>query len=519
MKRRLIGVLLIGVLVLGLAACGSPSTPDTANAPGPADSGGSSAAPESKPVEIIVANSGTPNGLDPVSEDTQGTILVCNMFYDHLVEISASDNSWVPAVAKSWNQVDATTWTFEINLDYKFSNGDQLTMEDVKFSIERLADIAKAADASKGIASVSYEGTTLTIKLVAANNTIIPQIMYVCVIVNKAYIEKGGDDAIFTNPIGTGPYVVTSFTPGGEVVVESWEGYPFQKPQVDKITFRAIPEDSARYIAVESGQVHFAGIVSPMELKLAQDSGKFTIINQVSQRTGNFIMNTERKPFDDVNVRRAMAYAFDREAICSLSGGRQPVLSPLFGGFLEYHEPANLPTYDPAKAKELLEAAGISPQNPITVDFKYWIREPGVEVFQAELQKLGVNLDLQFLEFSVFLQSEGAGDFDMIYTANRNLAGSALMDTQRVDVNFIGSRNLNRWVSNEAQAVIDQMLTTPDQSQMKSLAAQLSDLVGENVPIIPVFLQPAICVMDPKLSGIEVRGDMVTLFRNAVYSG
>jgi len=501
-------------MVLSLAACGKSGTPSSPSSP---DKPGTSPA---KPVEIVFAISNTPNGLDPISEDNQNTIMVCSTFYDRLVEIRAADNSWAPGAAKGWKQVDETTWEFEINLDHKFSNGEQLTMDDVKFSIERLATIPKSADAFKGIAGISYQGNILTIKLNKPNNTIIPQIIYMCVIVNKKYIESGGDEAVYTKPIGTGPYTVTSFTPGGDLVVEARADYPFGKAQIDKITFKAIPEVQARYIAVETGQAQFAGILSPMELKLAEEKGTFTIINKTSQRSVLMTLNTEKPPFNDVNLRRAMAYALDRDSIAALNGGRVPIKSPLFGGFpAYYHEPVNLPEYNPEKAKQLFEAAGISPANPLTVTFYYWQPEPGIEFYQAELLKLGVNLDTQMVEFSVYLNHEATGDFDIVFTGSRNQAGSYLMDTQRVNSNFIGSRNIARWVNADAMTLVEEMLVSTDQERIKALGVQLADLVGDQCPIIPWILNPAICVMDKKLTGVEVRGDLVVIIRGMEYHG
>ena len=96
------------------------------------------------------------------------------------------------------------------------------------------------------------------------------RVLTTCVVVNKAYVEANGDDAVYMNPIGTGPYKITSFIPGTATAVEVWDGYPFAKPQIDKITFIGITETSARYIAVETGQAQFTGQLTPFEMGLAE---------------------------------------------------------------------------------------------------------------------------------------------------------------------------------------------------------------------------------------------------------
>ena len=130
MKRAIL-ILLAIVMIFSLAACGS----------------GKSDSKSGERVEITVANNRLPNSLDPLFEEAAHTLSICHQIYDRLVEFDLQSNDWIPSVAKSWKQVDDVTWTFDINLDYKFQNGDPLTMEDVVFSFERLADCSKQADA------------------------------------------------------------------------------------------------------------------------------------------------------------------------------------------------------------------------------------------------------------------------------------------------------------------------------------------------------------------------------------
>lgn len=518
----IIALVLVFACIFSLAACGGKTQPSGNASAQP--SGNASAQPSgdtsgtTSPAEISVAFSILPNGLDPVSEDTNTTMSVCYHIYDKLVEID-NDYNFIPGVAKSWKEVDALTWTFEIDLSYKFQNGDPLTMDDIVYSFERLNDIPKSADTAKLIDSVTYEGSTLTIKAKEPNTTTIPRAFYTAPIVNKAYIEAGGDDAIYLKPVGTGPYKVTEFTPGTSVTIETWDGYPFAKPQISKINFTAIPENAARYIAVESGQLQYAGLVSGMELKLAEQASDLSVLKGSSTRYVGFGFNCEKAPFDNANVRRAIVSAIDRESIAQLNGGRPSVQSMLFAGFDLYADPESMPKYDLEKAKAMLEAEGYNASNPLKFTILLWQPDPGIELIQSALKSIGVEMTLEQVEFSVFLTKEGPGEFQAVWTSAPNRGGIALTDLDRYDYRFAGSRDITRYSNPAYDAVSDQMRTSTDPEELKTLAKQAHEIIGQDVPMVGIYLTPIISVMDKGLTGVTVRGDMIQSFRNATYTG
>jgi peptide/nickel transport system substrate-binding protein len=367
---------------------------------------------------------------------------------------------------------------------------------------------------------VSYKDNILTIKTTEENNTIIPKVLYTAPIVDKAYIEANGDDALYLKPIGTGPYKVSEFIPGTSVSMETWDGYPFTKPQIDKITFTAIAEDANRYIAVETGQVQYAGLVSAMEKDLAVKNNDLSTYEVASKRTLVFVFNTEKPPLDNVNIRRALSYALDRDSFCALLGGRTPAESPLFGGFDGWYTvPSTLPQYDLDKAKELLAAEGYSTSNPLKLELNYFLPDPGLELYQSALKSIGVDLVLNQIEFSVFLSKEAPGDFDIEWSSQLQRGGTMLTDLDRFDYDFLGTRDTCRYYNEDYQNIVAQMRVTTDQQELKDLAAQANEIIGQDVPMLAVYMYPIISVMDKGLSGVTIRGDMMQSFRNATYNG
>ena len=522
--KKVVSILVILVMLFSLVACsGTTKTTGkedggaagTASAPDNSGSAGSSG-----PVEITVALSVLPNGLDPISEDFPDTLCVCYLIYDRLVNFDEYNN-FLPGIAKSWEQVDSVTWKFDINLDYVFQNGEKLTMGDLEYSLLRIKDIPKQADTGALIDSVTSDGNTLTIKFTEENNTLLSRVLTTCVIVNKAYIEANGDDAVYMKPIGTGPYKVTEFVPGTATAVASWEGYPFKKPQIDKIKFIGIMETAGRYIAVETGQAQFTGQLTPYEVDMAKEKPNLATFSMAATTITGFIFNCQRAPFDNVNVRRAITYAVDRASICALQGGRIQAKSFLFGGYKDWYvESAKMPEFDINKAKDLLEAEGYSASKPLSIEVTtYQTSEPGLELFQSTMRSIGVEVTLNIVEFSVYLATEANGNFDMLFTSLLNRGGHPLTDLNNVDEGMFGTRNLSYYSNPRVMEIVRRMRVSNDTQELKNLTVEINDILAEDVPMVAVLQFTLICAMDKNLTGVFINADGLTSFRDAVYTG
>ena len=384
----------------------------------------------------------------------------------------------------------------------------------------RLKEIPKVAEIGNFVESATYNGNILTLKINAPNVTSFAKILDKALMVNKKYIESGGDEAVYIKPIGTGPYKVTSFVPGTSVVLETWDGYPYEKPQIDKITYIAIPEDSTRYISVETGNIQYAALVTALEVGLAEKNNDLTVRKVPSRRVRGFVFNCEHPVFGNLNIRKALTYAIDRESMCSLLGGRPPIKSYLFAGYPEWYlEDAGIPDFDLNKAKELLAAEGYNASNPLKFSLLYFFPDPLVELYQSTLKSIGVEMTLDLVEFSVYLSREAPGDFEVIFTAQTNRNAHPFTDLDRFDRNLIGSRCISRFSNDRVQEIIGIMRSTTDQSQLKPLADEMSKIIASELPMVGVYLDTLYCVMDKNLTGVTIRPDTMQAFRYAVYNG
>jgi len=506
MKKRILVLILAFAVLVPLAACNKPAEQTTE---------------EKEKVEITVALYMLTNSLDALAEDLVPANIIMYHVYDRLVNFVPNSVTWLPGIAKSWKQVDERTMEYEINLDYRFHNGDMLTMDDIVFSIMRIKEIPKVASVGDLIDSVSYEGTTLTIRGVNADNTLQHKIISKAVIMCKKYVEEKGEEALVKAPVGTGPYMVTEFTPGASARIEVYEGYPFNKPQIDIINFSLIFEVSPRYIALETGQIQATHNLTPNEIRMAEENPNLGTLYGDSFLVHCLIINTEREPFDRTNIRRALAYAFNREGFCSLrGGGRKLVETTLFIGADDFMRVApDWPEFNLDKARELFEAEGYSTSNPLRFTLTCNTEsDPGIEMYQSDLKSVGVEMSIEAVEFSVFLPTEGAGNFDLAYTPQPNMGNHPFTDVDRYDINMIGMRDTSRFYHPRAQEIIDQFRFIPiDDPKLKELANELTDIIGYEMPMIPIFLSQEFCAFDNRISGIE-HDNRIISFRTATWT-
>ncbi len=527
MKRKLITILLAFLMLLSFAAgCNSDTATDTPSSPGNSGSTSNpdnSVAPDNSetPSEITVSRLTVPSALEPLHEDNPFANTITWHIFDRLVDFENDTGAWIPQVATSWEQIDDTTWTFEINLDNKFHNGDQLTMDDVQYSLDRLKDFPRSAENAAMLDSVSYTDNVLTIKFTNDYVTTPQKVLANAFIVDKAYIEAGGEDAIYLKPVGTGPFKVSEFTPLASATLTAYDDYYAGKPKIDIIHFVGIAENDARYIALESGELQFAGDLDYVSFTLAQENPDLQAIPWPSQTANCVGFNVTRAPFDNVNVRRALIHAMDRESWAAFYND-PPIKSMLFTGFpdMYYEGMSSLPEYDLEKAKAMLEAEGYNEANPLKFELLCAVPHPGQEMYQSALKSIGVEMTIYRPEFSVYIGREPSTDFDMLFTGQGNRGTFALTDLDRFSNDMFGSRNFCLYTTPEAQEIINQMRspdTTPE--ELTARIQQINEILAQDVPMVALYNSTSRCAAANGLTGFRYDGWGRTDFRNASYTG
>lgn len=270
-----------------------------------------------------------PSSFDPADFTSVASCLAGYDCYDTLLNFTADGTDVEPALAESWEQVDDTTYTYKIREGVKFADGNDLTMEDVLFSLNRVKE--NGYYMSYLFSSVDHfevdEATrTLTVHLAYPDSTwkYVPAASPCC-IMEKSVVEAEGDKygSAEGSAAGTGPYKLVSWASGSEIVMEKNENWwgGADKLDIDRIEFYVIEDESALALAAKGGQVDLVYGISN-DVKSVYDSTDKIDVITCEGTTANYIaFNTAQEPFNDVNARKAVISCIDKAQVTSVIGG------------------------------------------------------------------------------------------------------------------------------------------------------------------------------------------------------
>lgn len=464
---------------------------------------------------VTVAITSIGNTLDAAVANFTNTTVAMDHVYDRIINFD-ENFEFIPGVAESWEFTGPTTFAFNVADGFVFHNGDALTLDDVVFSIERLRENPRLASVMGNISSTEISGDReITVNLKEENSTTIRELMAEAHVLNEAY-STGGADYV-NEPVGTGPFTVTRFVPGDRLELSAWADHPGGAPAIDGITFRTIEEDGNRYIAVETGEAQLATI-SYHDLQRAENNPRLEVIEQKTTNTAFISMNTQKAPFDNVNVRRAMAFATDREGLATIQGGSTPIDSMTPDMFITYHSAAEAPGFDLEEARRLLEVEGYGPGHPL--EFEAWIyggNSSVMETYQALLRAIGVEMSIRSLEFGVFLEGMARGDYQMLAGSWNNTTGDPLSALENYWSGSFGSRNISFYTNDRTDELYELALTTVDEDQLLAAAREVQEIAARDMPIIPTFSSLALYAFDAGLHGVETYPSGLFSLRNATY--
>ena len=344
------------------------------------------------------------SSLDPHKTVKAGTREVMFNVFEGLLKPDASGNL-NPAVAESYTvSDDHLLYTFKLRSGVKFHNGQDVTPEDVIWSYQRCAepdsaDIIQVA-AFAGVEMYAEGDDTVCFQLQEPSNEFTSYLT--TAILPKDYTEQD------TQPVGTGPFKFVSRTAQESVVLERFDDYWGEKPELTKVTYKIIENADSILLSLQSGAVDvFAHLTTT---QIAQLGDGFHVEEGTMNLVQALYLNNAEKPFDDVRVRQALSYAVDRQQILDLAFDGYGTLlgSSMYPAFSKYFddELTNYYTYNTEKAKELLTEAGYPNgfDMTITVPSNYQSHMDTAQVIVEQLKAVGINAAIQPVTWESWVQ-------------------------------------------------------------------------------------------------------------------
>ncbi|MCK9518142.1 MAG: peptide ABC transporter substrate-binding protein [Dehalococcoidia bacterium] len=505
-------ILLVGV-VFAVAVLGgggddddSPASPNQDNN---RPSGGRGGFCEEK--RLIVPGSSPASILDPIQVTDVSTSEYVVEIYSGLVTLDR-DLQVVGDLAEDWDiSPDGKVYTFHLRNNILFHNERRVTAEDVKYSIERAADVrnnsptvtaylgnvAGVIDKFEGRAeTVSgvrvVDERTLEIELIQPSDFFLEELTYpVSYVVDREQVEQ--DPRNWTRkPNGTGPFKLAEFTPAETIRLTANKRYHLGAPKLEEVVFDLSGGSIAtRY---QNNEIHI-GFVPPVELGSFLDGSnpladEYLPIPEMA--TFYIQLNTKQPPFDDPKVRQAFAMSMNREQINTVlfydalrvADGFVPPEMP------GYTESVHSYTYDPERAKQLLSESRYAGNMPRVV-LSYGGsagNSPDILVAMQEQwrQNLGVEVELQVLDPAAYLREQRKGDFQMSsdgwsadYPDPENFLGKLFASNS--PLNYTGYENP------EVDALLDEAREADDREQRYRLYAEAEQKFVDDAAIVPTF--------------------------------
>ncbi|HEU4839785.1 MAG TPA: ABC transporter substrate-binding protein [Ilumatobacteraceae bacterium] len=421
MKRRT--ALLISAAVLLGAACGgddddateASATPASAaatdgapagSAPSDASSPAGSAAPAAagsvatNPDGVLrFGHYYEPSRMDPHRAANAGDGLALFITYDRLVHLDEDSNP-IPGLAESWEySADGTTLTFHVREGVTFHDGTAFDAAAVKANIERAKTVEGSVVANDlaPIESVDViDPMTVQLTLSAPNAALLGILSdRAGAMISPAAFDKPDLDRA---PVGAGMYTVTDYKPGDRIVFTRYDGYWDPAAQgAAEIDYILIGDSSTRLNALRSGQLDTA-VLEPGDVEDAESAG-MSVTQRSTVQYQQMYMNRADPPFDDVNVRRALNYAIDRQGIVDAVdfGFGEPNSQIFPEGYWAFNDEigTDFYTYDPDRARELLAESA----HPDGFAFDMLLPTPGTppqiaEILQASFAELGITMNI-----------------------------------------------------------------------------------------------------------------------------
>lgn len=328
-----------------------------------------------------------------------------------------SDNKVQPGLAKSWDiSNDGTTYTFHLNENMNFSNGDKLDADDVAWSINQLKekqyynanqveslDKAEAVDADTVRLTLDAPDSNLLWYLTGRPGLVFDK--------NATYNAK-------TEAVGSGPYTVESFDPASKMVLKANPKYwgSAHKPATEHVVLKFITDDNAAVNALKGGDVD---VLSPVNATLAKSLDTNTYRVSAADGSDKFVLafNCTNDKLEDKRVRQAIRYGINHKEIIASRGNVDYALGgPIPSVDPGYEDLAGLYPYNVSKARQLMKDAGYSTDNPLRLTLTYantYGSELGDQL-KSQLAKIGIDLKINYVEFSTWLQDVHAnGNYEL----------------------------------------------------------------------------------------------------------
>ena len=412
----------------------------------------------------------------------------------------------VPDLVESYETESDTEWIFHLKQGVKFHNGDEMVAEDVKASLELCKESPEVAQYGKSTGTIEVvDDYTIKITTDGPQSGLLSDLCHHGNFILPADLIASGHD-FNKEPIGTGPYKLVAWNKGESIELEAFEDYFDGAAPIKHVTWKIIPEGSSRTMALEAGEVDVIIEVETTDVSRLQDNPDVTVFSEAGTSHNFMMINNEIAPFNNINFRKAIASAIDKNAIIqvALNGDGSPVdamVPDCFPGTTA----EGAPTYDVEQAKAYLAESGLDPaQCGFTLICSDDTKLRAGQVIQSNLKdNLGIEIQLESMDLATYLDVTATGDYQAAiggYTSS-NLLAYALGVYHSSSIN---ASNKTRTNIPEIDALIDSIQSTIDPTENEAIVTEFCKAINDNCPQVPLYMKNNTRAYNSKLQGFNL---------------
>jgi len=473
--------------------------------------------------------------LDPHQGGNAARYDNLNQVYDTLV-FADEQGKIIPNLAESWRILkDFKEFNLVLRNGVKFHDGTPLNADAVKFSFDRIVGIDNHAVAqwrplAKGGAKIEVTGE-YSVKFVFPEPypLFMRELIYACYgIMSPSYVKKyatpedpWAKERMAYDACGTGPFKFAEQVPKEKVVLDRnpnyWAGEKGVvkggkvMPRYDRLLLTAVPDSTTRRIMLEKGEIDIAGNLPTDVLEDLKKTPGIKVVNFPLLYTATVYINCSKKPFDDVRVRQALAYAIDYDKI--IHDLERDMVLPLHGiipqGMIGYDPKRLRYSRDVAKAKTLLAAAGYPNGFSTTLVYAPDRRaefDQEAVIIQSFLKDVGIDLKLEKMDYTAQLARQVAGGHDlamMTFLAGTGDPSPWVYSYLPPDVPEGSPQYSFRWRNAKVIETLHKALTIPDSPRRAKMYAEVDDLGMKEAVVLPLYQIPASFVIRNNVTGFK----------------
>ena len=430
--------------------------------------------------------SGNPDTLDPHKTSGTLTFQVLKSFYDTLAEPDTTGKI-VPALAESWTvSADGLTWTFKLRQGVVFHNGQAFTSKDVKATFDRILLPATASpkrgDFSQIKTVAAPDAQTVVFTLGAPYAPFLAGLASGWgAILPSGLIESNHNFA--SEPVGTGPFKFVRWLRDNKLTMTKNDNYWMKGlPKLAGVEFNIVPERTIQVQGLLSGAIGVVDIIDPEDLPVLQANPKVSVKKALTSQVLVMAINCARPVLNDLRVRQAVNYAIDKQLVLDVAYGGGKIGSTFLDtGNAYYTDYSSLYPYNPDKAKQLLKDAGVGGKEfTISVPQNYPLHVKAAELYQQMLEKVGMNVKIQLVDWSTWMSSVYTGgnyDFTVIGHTGK-------LDPDGTLAGYGTEARYVKWINQPVADMLKKAATISDFAARKKLYTDALEIMAKEVPFM-----------------------------------